>query len=96
MLHSDIIKSVKEEKIMINTMMKELRKELKKINKLNREYGFDEYRLEFIRNEIWFIGEFDYDEGSMYADKFNEILKKYDNRCYFDADCPGRWVAYVF
>ena len=76
-------------------MRKELEKVLEEFNVLNREYELDEYRLIFEEKEIWFIGEFDYEEGSRIAEKMDKVLQKRNKNWYFEADCPGRWVAYL-
>lgn len=75
---------------------KELLEEVEKFNKYNEEWGFDEgLELEFEDNKVWFIGEFDYEEGMNYVEKLDKIIQKENKNWYFDAEDCGRFVAYL-
>ena len=76
-------------------MKEELMKELEKMNKWAKEFDLVEYRLIFEEDKIYFIGEFDYEEGERNASKLDKILQKYNKNWYFDAECSGRWVAFL-
>lgn len=66
------------------------------VDKLNEEYGYEIIKLIFEENKVWFIGELYYEEGMKYADKLDPIIQKYYKDAYFDAECEGRFVAYLY
>lgn len=66
------------------------------VDKLNEEYGYEIIKLIFEEDKVYFIGEFYYEEGMKYADKLDKIIQKYYKDAYFDAECEGRFVAYLY
>lgn len=60
-------------------------------------YGEDleNLKIDIKENEIYFTGEFDYEQGYSYGAKLDKILQKHNKDWYFDFECPGRLVAYL-
>ena len=77
-------------------MTEELKEMVKELEEKNKAYGLEEnLKIEFKEDRIEFNGEFDYEQGMIYADKLDKVLQKYHKDSYFDAECSGRWVAYL-
>lgn len=77
-------------------MENELKAMVEEFIKKNEEWGFEEYlKITFEENKIYFTGEFDFEQGMSYTNKLDKVLQKYNSDWYFDAECPGRFVAYL-
>lgn len=74
------------------------------IKKLQKQYIIDDEidcKIEIEVEEdsiwIWLVGELDYEEGDTAIDYLDEDLKKLGYpMAYFEAECPGRWVAIIW
>ena len=77
-------------------MKEELKAIVEEFNNKNKEYGFDEnLNIFFEEKKIIFTGEVDYESGERYIRKLDKIIQKQNKEWYFDAECSGRWVAYI-
>lgn len=77
-------------------MTEELKKVFEELKRKDEEFGgYENLQMNIKEDKIEFNGEFDYEQGMTYASKLDKVLQKYNKNWYFDAECSGRWVAYL-
>lgn len=64
------------------------------VDELNERKGM-EVRLVFEENKVTLIGELYYEEGMEFVEQLDKVLQKYNDEWYFEAECEGRFVAYL-
>lgn len=64
------------------------------VDELNEKKGM-EAKLIFEENKVTLIGELYYEEGMEFVEELDKILQKYNDEWYFEAECEGRFVAYL-
>lgn len=79
----------------LNTELSKCLKDMGYDEEFKKDYTSIEAKENENNTEIYFIAELDYKEGEKIIQQLDNIISKYDEDAYFEAEDTGRWVAVI-